>query len=190
MKYDLSKPLTRGAKRTLYAFKDGMFTLLAQKPFEEITVNELCELVNYPRATFYNYFDDKYDLLNFCWNCLGKEIRLNEYEHMVPEESPYIFFDRICDLADANIDRIHKILQNNPETKYMLSSFRNYMYAQVRVTFENCTVAEAHQIPKEILAKHYSNTLLLILEWRYWRETICTREEALQYLRYLVGNLP
>lgn len=38
MKYDLTKPLTRGAKRTLDAFRREMFSLLSGKTFEEITV--------------------------------------------------------------------------------------------------------------------------------------------------------
>ena len=41
MKYDLTKPLTRGAKRTLDAFRRELFSLLSEKPFEEITVGEL-----------------------------------------------------------------------------------------------------------------------------------------------------
>ena len=66
MKYDITKPLTKGAKRTLEAFSEKMFMLLSEKSFEEITVGQLCETAQYPRATFYNYFDDKYDLLHFC----------------------------------------------------------------------------------------------------------------------------
>ena len=78
MKYDINKELTRGAKRTLFDFKTMMFTLLSEKSFEEITVGELCKRANYPRATFYNYFEDKFDLLNYCWFCLTKEIHLED----------------------------------------------------------------------------------------------------------------
>lgn len=49
MKYDLSKPVTRGAKRTLDALSGAMFLLLSEKSFEEITVGELCEQAQYPR---------------------------------------------------------------------------------------------------------------------------------------------
>ena len=55
MKYDFSKPLTKGAKRTLEAFSKEMFTSLSVKAFEEITVGQLCEGAQYTRATFYNY---------------------------------------------------------------------------------------------------------------------------------------
>ena len=52
MKYDLSKSITRGAKRTLDALSGSMFFLLSEKSFEEITVGALCEQAQYPRATF------------------------------------------------------------------------------------------------------------------------------------------
>ena len=61
MKYDLTKKLTIGASRTLYSLQQAMFSLLCEKSFEEIAVGELCEKAMLPRATFYNYFDDKYD---------------------------------------------------------------------------------------------------------------------------------
>ena len=48
MKYDLSKPITRGAKRTLDALSSAMFFLLSGKSFEEITVGALCEQAQYP----------------------------------------------------------------------------------------------------------------------------------------------
>lgn len=91
MKYDIRKKTTKGAERTLSAFSNTMFGLLSTNPFEEITVNELCRQSNYPRATFYNYFDDKYDLLNYCWYTIGSQLHLKEYAELDPEESLYIF---------------------------------------------------------------------------------------------------
>ncbi len=48
MKYDLSKSLTLGAKRTLDSLSGAMFLLLLEKTFEEITVGVLCEQAQYP----------------------------------------------------------------------------------------------------------------------------------------------
>ena len=67
MKYDLTKKLTIGASRTLYSLQQAMLFMLSKKSFEEIAVGELCEKAMLPRATFYNYFDDKYDLLEYCF---------------------------------------------------------------------------------------------------------------------------
>lgn len=98
MKYDLSKKMTRGAKRTLESFSLMMNKLISEKNFELITVNEICELCDYPRATFYNYFDDKYDLLNYCWYLLSERIQLSDFNNLPAEQLLHIYFDRLYDL--------------------------------------------------------------------------------------------
>ena len=137
MKYDLSTPLTRGAKRTLDALSGAMFLLLSEKPFEGITVGELCEQAQYPRATFYNYFDDKYYLLNDCWLTLAEKIGLSEYRHAPKNEMLYLFFDRIYAFTKQNNERIGRILSNNLEVGYMFSSFRNFLNSQMRRIFKD-----------------------------------------------------
>lgn len=189
MKYNTNKKMTRGAKRTLNDFMCTMFTMLSEKNFEEITVGELCKCANYPRATFYNYFDDKFDLLNYCWIGLTQEIHLEEYHHMAHEEALYIFFDRIYDYSKKNEKKIRGILTHNSEIGYMFSSFQTFMNGKMRELFHSCTMSEKMLIPKEILANHYSNTLLLIWQWCILKNQDCTKAQACAYLRYLVGNL-
>jgi AcrR family transcriptional regulator len=92
MKYDITKKATKGAERTLDAFSSTMFELLSAMSFNEVTVNGICEKSNYPRATFYNYFDDKYDLLNYCWYSIGRKVHLEEYTELDPEESHIYLF--------------------------------------------------------------------------------------------------
>ncbi|GAF36904.1 predicted transcriptional regulator [Lentilactobacillus farraginis DSM 18382 = JCM 14108] len=84
MKYDLSKKPTRGAQRTLTAFFKTMLGLLSKKAFETISVNEICQVSNFPRATFYNYFDDKYDLVDYCWHVLAAEIEVDRLPKLNP----------------------------------------------------------------------------------------------------------
>lgn len=189
MKYDLSKKPTRGAKRTLGDFKDKMFLLLSKKAFEDITVNEICDEANYPRATFYNYFDDKYDLLNYCWLWLAKQIRLEEFRSIPHDKMLYIFFDRIFDFTVQHIEMIRKVLENNPEVGYMFSSFRNFMNMQMCAIFQNCSASEQYPIPQEMVANHYSNTILLVWQWCNFKYSNCTKEQAHEYLHYMIGSL-
>ena len=46
-------------EKLFYAFR----TLLSEKPFEEITIQEICLRAEVRRATFYKHFTDKYDFL-------------------------------------------------------------------------------------------------------------------------------
>ena len=186
MKYDLSKSLTRGAKRTLDALSGTMFVLLSEKSFEEITVGELCEQAQYPRATFNNYFDDKYDLLNYCWLSLAEKISISEYHHAPENEMLYLFFDRIYAFTKQNNELISRVLSHNPEVGYMFSSFRNFLNSQIRRIFKDCPDAMHKEIPNELLADHYSNTLFLVWQWAAVKCADCSKENAHIYLKQLL----
>lgn len=187
MKYDLSKPITRGAKRTLDALSGAMFFLLSEKSFEEITVGELCEQAQYPRATFYNYFDDKYDFLNYCWLSLAEKIGLSEYHHAPENEMLYLFFDRIYTFTKQHSELISRVLSHNPEVGYMFSSFRNFLSGQMRRIFKDCPDALHKDIPNELLADHYSNTLFLVWQWSTVKDSTCDKEQAIKYLQRLLS---
>ncbi len=189
MKYNVSRPMTRGAKRTLTAFSNGMLSLLTEKPFEEITVGELCEGTQYPRATFYNYFDDKYDLLEYCWQTLAAQIGLSEYYHAPENEMLYLYFDRIYDFTRENRSAASQILLHNPENGYMVSSFRSFLNGQMRAIFQKCTDAAEKDMPNELLADHYSNTLFLVWQWSALKDVSCTKETGRKYLRILLSNI-
>ena len=46
-------------EKLFYAFR----SLLSEKPFEDITIQEICSKAEIRRATFYKHFTDKYDFL-------------------------------------------------------------------------------------------------------------------------------
>lgn len=50
-------------KRTKKALGEAFVALLNEKPFDEITVNELCLKADVRRATFYKHYSDKFDFL-------------------------------------------------------------------------------------------------------------------------------
>ncbi len=187
MKYDINFKFTNGMLRTLETFSTKLFDLLATKPFEEITINELCEQAKYPRATFYNYFDDKYDLLSYCFKTLTKKIGLDEYYHAENNQMLYLYFDRIYDFTLERKEIIQKILIHNNETTYMFSSFKIFSNNTMRNIFKNCTLIN-HNIPSVLLCDHYSNTLILV--WQYTTlKNASTKDEAHKYLELLIGNL-
>jgi len=75
MKLDTSKKMTISTKRTLKLLTASLTRLLEKKPFEKITVIDICDESLIPRATFYNYFEDKFDLLNYYWQECGIAIQ-------------------------------------------------------------------------------------------------------------------
>jgi AcrR family transcriptional regulator len=58
-----TEPLDPRIRRTRALIHEAFLKLLATKPFEEISVQDLTELATLNRATFYAHFPDKYKLL-------------------------------------------------------------------------------------------------------------------------------
>ena len=68
-------------RKTRWALKDALFSLLSRRRFEKITVNDLCEEAVVSRTAFYAHFEDKYALLRFSLEEIKKDIEDYEREH-------------------------------------------------------------------------------------------------------------
>ncbi len=44
---------------------EGLFLLMQEKPFEKITIKQICDRTGVIRGTFYNHFMDKYEALEY-----------------------------------------------------------------------------------------------------------------------------
>lgn len=50
--------------KTIESIKNAFKQLICEKPFDKITVKELCEIARINKKTFYRYYIDLYDLLS------------------------------------------------------------------------------------------------------------------------------
>jgi AcrR family transcriptional regulator len=73
--------------KTQKNLKNTLRQMIMEKPFEKISVTELCKRAKTSRITFYTYYSDKYDLLNQCLEDIQKEAvaRFEELEAENPE---------------------------------------------------------------------------------------------------------
>ncbi|KOY13106.1 TetR/AcrR family transcriptional regulator [Paenibacillus xylanivorans] len=62
-------------EKTRQTFIDVFCELYSQKPIEKISVQEIAKKAGYNRSTFYQYFTDIYELLNFVETDLLKYIK-------------------------------------------------------------------------------------------------------------------
>ena len=71
-------------KRTI---RNAFISLLKKEPFEKITVTEICEVGEISRITFYNYYDDKYQLVEEMMELYNKEADDDYHELMKKEQT-------------------------------------------------------------------------------------------------------
>lgn len=189
MKYDRSNAQNRFAQRTLSDFSGALFTLLERKRFEDISTRELCEACNYPRATFYNYFRDIYDLLDYCWQTVSREVHQTDLSLLPEQLHTQALFERLYDVLDAERERIARILRHNPPDGAMVESMRRFLRAEITQLMLACPYAAQYPVPFELTAAHYANTIQLVLEWCFLRRPPLPKAQAQQYIAFLLGTL-
>lgn len=187
MKYDLSKHTSRSAQRFLNTSSATMLELLTKKDFDTITVSEICQLSNYPRATFYNYFEDKYNLVNYCWYSLLQKVNFDEVFACHSEKQLFNFFDRVYHFAIQNEDKINAILLRNDSKSNLVSGFVSYVKDYVQEKFRTNFTKSEIPIPLDLLSDFHSNTVLLILNWIFIEQHPTSLEQAHTYIRYFLN---
>lgn len=189
MKYDFSKKLTIGASRTLYSLQQAMLSYLSEKSFEEISVGELCEKAMLPRATFYNYFDDKYDLLEYCFMTVREQLDSGCQGEGTCAGRMNALMENCFQFLDRNRDTVEKILKNNQPNQYLINQIRFYLMSCMSEVFKCNPDSHRFQVPQEMAANLYSQAILIILEWKYLDKKECSELQAKEYLQKMVSGI-
>ena len=189
MKYDLTKKLTIGASRTLLSLQQAMLSELCEKAFEEIAVGELCEKAMLPRATFYNYFDDKYDLLDYCFTTVRDRLDSDGQDAGSCMKRMKTLMENCFDFLDQNSETVGAILKNNPPNLYLINQIRFYLLSNMSAAFKRNPDSHRFKVPQEMAANLYSQAILILLEWKYLDKKECTKAQAKEYLEQMVSGI-
>ena len=137
---------------------EGLYILMQQKPFEKITIKQICDKTGVIRGTFYNHFMDKYEALEY----LIHRMFYKEIEH---ESNPQIIkhiFQTVSDNRDF-FKSCYRITGQNGFEDLMSNVFKEifrnvFTYLDVSGMDSRFTV--------EFLVDYYANDLLYFL--KYW----------------------
>lgn len=182
--------LDRRVRRTYQQLEDALVQLLMEKPFDQITVQELCDQAMIRRTTFYQHFRDKQDFVER----YVKDKRWEFSAWIAAENPPEDFGEHFLFLCARVLDymRSHEaiektVMKTGVRGVRMLESF---LRGSVDEMVERLNAHETQKgeggeaVP--ILAEFYVGGLLAALRWWYANDKPCTDEELLRYLRGIV----
>ena len=179
MKFELDH-LSKGKQRNLKNMYNCMISLLKTKRFEDIQVKEFCELCLIPKATFYNYFEDKYDLLDYCFDAVRFNI-IGTYDstaHYDPQEMTMVMLKGI----ENNRDTLKMIIRFNPigsEFYWRLDNYLSILYERIYSKFH--MQQGGSSLDMNVLARIGAHTFLTVLYWGI--ENNLPAEEIGKYLQ-------
>jgi AcrR family transcriptional regulator len=187
MKYSSDKKETIATRRTLKSLKDTLITLLESKSFEDISVMDLCDSAMVPRTTFYNYFEDKYDLLRYSIQRLQSEMEPPEGSNDLTDEN-YInsLLDGVITYLTDNIKIFQKISKTNANN-IVFSELQRYVEKDMlkRLNYIKSKNSK-FEVPPELVAKFYSSAMVYTGQW--WMENAAPygKSDFLRYMKVLI----
>ena len=189
MKFNLLGKTSRFAKRTLADFSEKMIVMLEDMSLEEISVQKICDVCNYPRSTFYNYFDDIYDLMDYCWIAIMKDMDIEKYLNVQEEQNTEQIFSLLYEYLDPYRLQIHRILLKNGLEGRCMASLRAFMKKQIRQIISNCPGTRDFPVREDVMVDYYAATLEMLLEKCFFAKEQLSKEEALQAVGFLLGSV-
>lgn len=189
MKFNLSGKTSRFAKRALADFSEKMIVILADMPLEEISVQKICDLCNYPRSTFYNYFDDIYDLMDYCWIAIMKDMDIEKYMNGQGEKNTEQIFSLLYEYFDQYRPQIYRILLKNSLEGRCMASLRGFMKKQIRQVISKCPGTKDFPVREDVMVDYYAVIIEMLLEKCFFANEQLSKEEALQAVRFLIGSV-
>lgn len=137
---------------------EGLYILMQQKPFEKITIKQICDKTGVIRGTFYNHFMDKYEALEYL-------IHRMFYKGIEHESNPQIIkhiFQTVSDNRDF-FKSCYRITGQNGFEDLMSNVFKEIF----RNVFSYLDVSRLDsRFTVDFLVDFYANDLLYFL--KYW----------------------
>ena len=149
--------------KTNTLLSNALIELLKEKSFENIKLNEICNKALVHKTTFYNHFQDKYDLLYYVVKNMQKNMEMN--------------IDNNKDIIDYYLELAKSYIKNIKENKVfynsILKSNQNGLCMDI---FYNLCIDSVQKkiksgennlhIPSNYIAKYYVSAVFsLITEW-------------------------
>lgn len=182
------KPLGTGEKRTVRLLTDALSELMGKKTFDDITVKEICALAMVPHSTFYNYFEDKFDLLhtlfdeffdNFVQLNVGRDFNLQRIEDSLEKVMVFCLENK----------RFLQRLKNADANGTFSQQLHDYMAKEICAKLRQLEEAGGQlRLPAELLAEYYAVNIVYLGKWWLQRPTEIPMPELKKYLRLLFAN--
>lgn len=173
-------------RRTYRLLLGALTELLAEKPFDDIRVTDLCERADIHRSTFYDHFEDKFHLLTFgirelmdLFVPLSPTTSKEDYQQVMHRIFKYFLKNR----------QMYTLLFLDIRNASAKALFReNYIRA-----YEGLMKESFSSVPREdqlIYSRHFIGGILSVVDW--WLETdaqMPPEELAARFVRLISNHL-
>lgn len=169
--------------KTKILLSKSLLELLETKDFYSIKVNEICNHALVHKTTFYNHFNDKYDLLNYIlieiYDGIKKEVNKNDgiIEYYLSIAKSYI------KLIKTNPKLFQSIIQSNN------NDIGSFMIQELYIKdVEKEIDKESISIPSNYIAKFYVSACYSVISEWFIKGMIEDEDTIIRYIEILIRS--
>lgn len=174
-------------KMTKALIGESLKVLMRNHPFEKITIKMITDEAGVIRPTFYNYFCDKYEVVEWIFNeYIIEKVRAMFEQKMYTEGLKLLF---VCMKNDCVFYRkAFEITGQNAFTDIIRNSLHNLFLSEMsEIYIENQT--NNPLVTTELVAAFYANSLSNLLQmWIQSNNQQCTAENMVEAYAYLLSH--
>ena len=174
-------------KMTKALIGESLKVLMRNHPFEKITIKMITDEAGVIRPTFYNYFCDKYEVVEWIFNeYIIEKVRAMFEQKMYTEGLKLLF---VCMKNDCAFYRkAFEIIGQNAFTDIIRNSLHNLFLSEMsEIYIENQT--NNPLVTAELVAAFYANSLSNLLQmWIQSNNQQCTAENMVEAYAYLLSH--
>ncbi len=178
--------MDRRVRKTREAIMEAFIKLMAEKSFEQITINEIAERADVNRGTVYLHYIDKFDLLDqciethvcqLCESCLG-----DNNAHLPAKDSILRAFTHL---------EQHASVYNTLLINKGIPTFRKRLLAvALQILGEHIDTSGVKlDVNKEVLTQFLASAIVGVLEWWITHAMPYPAEDVVEQLLPLLERL-
>lgn len=169
-------------RKTQRSLTDAFYTLMKQKNFEEITVDEICRKALISRPAFYSHFEDKYDFFSFATTKLLEQFS-------VPSSGYAETINHFLDFLEKNEDLVNSFYRSSSNsilmgiiTENISTMLRNHVERDIKSGI-------SYGVDPQIIVPTFTGALTGVCGWWVSSGKKVPKEEMVQALNEMLDKL-
>jgi len=160
-----SKKANRRVDRTRKLLQEALVSLILEKGYEKITVQNVIDCANVSRPTFYAHFQDMDDLLLSLFDGLGGQLDQHLDSQPIPAADPWELTLLMFQHAQAQ-RLLYRTLIGGRGGDIMLTHINQYASELIREHLSlHLSDRNSEVIPSEILSHYIVSSFMALLTW-------------------------
>jgi AcrR family transcriptional regulator len=160
----------RRVQRTRQLLNDALMSLIVEKGYDSITVQNIIDRANLGRSTFYAHYQDKDDLLlsgiEEVVHSLVRGVENSRVEHEGNGERPQILSTAPMFRHATQQYHLHKAIVGGRGIDLIIESIQDHLSAHIQEQIELLVPdGGTTSVPPEVMATYLAGTVLTLLNW-------------------------